>query len=79
MSSAEKAKPRETTGSTVRIFYAYIAICAVLSGFALWSLFLLVSPPEQAARPTAGFSNSDSVGKPNKGARNSCAIGGICP
>jgi hypothetical protein len=66
-------------GNAVRIFYAYIAICAVLSGLALWTLFLLVSPPKQAAQPTTGFSNSDTATKPYKGARRSCAIGGICP
>jgi hypothetical protein len=63
----------------VRIFYAYIAICAVLSGLALWTLFLLVSPPQQTVRPTPGFSNAETTGKPYKGARRSCAIGGICP
>lgn len=66
-------------GGTVRILYTYIAVCAVLSGLAVWALFLLVSPVDQPAKREAGFSNSTTSEKPIKGARRSCAVGAVCP
>jgi len=60
----------------MRILYAYIAICAILSGLAVWVTYSLISPSELAMQRTIG---SESADKPFKGARRICAPGAICP
>jgi hypothetical protein len=62
----------------VRILYAYIVICAISAGLAVWAAYRVVSTSEPIARSATGLHHSDSD-TPFKGARRICAPGAICP